>query len=443
MNSDEWAAYFIGRIAREILQARKYRAVSIAVANRVSRPGGDLTPWDTRATKPEPAPIWLLAFFQRLSCAMSFNTFGHLFRVTTFGESHGPAIGCVVDGCPPRIPLTEADIQPYLDRRRPGQSRYTTQRQEPDAVKILSGVFPDPESGAQVTTGTPIALVIDNVDQRSKDYSAIKDKYRPGHADYTYDIKYGLRDYRGGGRQSARETAMRVAAGAVARKVVPGLNVRAALVQMGPHRIDRANWDWAEVERNPFFCPDAKTAAMLGDYLDGLRKSGSSIGAVIEVVADGVPPGLGAPIYGKLDGDLAAALMSINAVKGVEIGAGFGAAKLTGEENGDEMRMGNDGKPRFLSNHAGGILGGISTGQPVVARFAVKPTSSILTPRQTVDRYGHETDISTTGRHDPCVGIRAVPIGEAMVACVIADHYLRQRGQVGDTPAWPFAAPQD
>jgi chorismate synthase len=373
---------------------------------------------------------------------MSFNTFGHLFRVTTFGESHGPAIGCVVDGCPPRIPLTEADIQPYLDRRRPGQSRYTTQRQEPDAVKILSGVFSDPDSGTQVTTGTPIALLIDNVDQRSKDYSAIKDKYRPGHADYTYDIKYGLRDYRGGGRQSARETAMRVAAGAVARKVVPGLNVRAALVQMGPHRIDRANWDWAEVERNPFFCPDAKTAAMLGDYLDGLRKSGSSIGAVIEVVADGVPPGLGAPIYGKLDGDLAAALMSINAVKGVEIGAGFGAAELTGEENGDEMRMGNDGKPRFLSNHAGGILGGISTGQPVVARFAVKPTSSILTPRQTVDRYGHEADISTTGRHDPCVGIRAVPIGEAMVACVIADHYLRQRGQVGDTPAWPFAAPQ-
>jgi chorismate synthase len=401
----------------------------------------DLTPWDTRATKPEPAPFWLRAFIQRHPCAMSFNTFGHLFRVTTFGESHGPAIGCVVDGCPPRIPLTEADIQPYLDRRRPGQSRYTTQRQEPDAVKILSGVFPDPESGAQVTTGTPIALLIDNVDQRSKDYSAIKDKYRPGHADYTYDIKYGLRDFRGGGRQSARETAMRVAAGAVARKVVPGLNVRAALVQMGPHRVDRANWDWAEVERNPFFCPDAKTAAMLGDYLDGLRKSGSSIGAVIEVVADGVPPGLGAPVYGKLDGDLAAALMSINAVKGVEIGAGFGAAELTGEENGDEMRLGNDGKPRFLSNQAGGILGGISTGQPVVARFAVKPTSSILTPRQTVDRYGHDTEISTTGRHDPCVGIRAVPIGEAMVACVIADHYLRQRGQVGDTPAWPFAAP--
>jgi len=369
---------------------------------------------------------------------MSFNTFGHLFRVTTFGESHGPAIGCVVDGCPPGLALTEADIQPYLDRRRPGQSRYTTQRQEPDTVKILSGVFVDPASGIQVTTGTPIALVIDNVDQRSKDYSDIKDKYRPGHADYTYDIKYGLRDYRGGGRQSARETAMRVAAGAVARKVVPGLNVRAALVQMGPHRIDRVRWDWAEVDNNPFFCPDAKTAAVLGDYLDGLRKRGSSIGAVIEVVAEGVPAGLGAPIYGKLDGDLAAALMSINAVKGVEIGAGFGSAELSGEENGDEMRMGNDGAPLFLSNNAGGILGGISTGQPVVARFAVKPTSSILAPRRTVDRYGHETEISTPGRHDPCVGIRAVPIGEAMVACAIADHYLRQRGQVGAGPAWPF-----
>ena len=372
---------------------------------------------------------------------MSFNTFGHLFRVTTFGESHGPAIGCVIDGCPPRIPLTETDIQPYLDRRRPGQSRYTTQRQEPDTVKILSGVFTDAQSGAQVTTGTPIALLIDNVDQRSKDYSDIKDKYRPGHADFTYDIKYGLRDYRGGGRQSARETAMRVAAGAVARKVVPDLKVRAALVQMGPHRVDRARWDWAEVDNNPFFCPDAKLAATLGDYLDGLRKKGSSIGAVIEVIAEGVPPGLGAPIYNKLDGDLAGALMSINAVKGVEIGAGFGAAELTGEENGDEMRMGNDGKLLFLSNHAGGILGGISTGQPVVARFAVKPTSSILTPRRTVDRYGRETDISTTGRHDPCVGIRAVPIGEAMVACVIADHYLRQRGQVGVTPSWPFAPP--
>jgi chorismate synthase len=372
---------------------------------------------------------------------MSFNTFGHLFRVTTFGESHGPAIGCVVDGCPPRIPLTEADIQPYLDKRRPGQSRFTTQRQEPDQVRILSGVFADELTGAQVTTGTPIGLMIDNVDQRSKDYSDLKDKYRPGHADFTYDIKYGLRDYRGGGRQSARETAMRVAAGAIARKIVPAMRVRAALVQMGEHVIDRANWDWDEVDRNPFFCPDAKRAAFYADYLDGVRKAGSSVGAIIEVVADGVPAGLGAPVYGKLDGDLAAALMGINAVKGVEIGAGFGAAALSGEENGDEIRIGHDGQPVFLSNNAGGILGGISTGQPVVARFAVKPTSSILTPRRTVDRFGTETEISTKGRHDPCVGIRAVPIGEAMVACVIADHYLRQRGQVGESPPWPFTPP--
>jgi chorismate synthase len=372
---------------------------------------------------------------------MSFNTFGHLFRVTTFGESHGPAIGCVVDGCPPRIALTEADIQPYLDKRRPWQSRFTTQRQEPDQVRILSGVFADDLTGAQVTTGTPIGLLIDNVDQRSKDYSDLKDKYRPGHADYTYDVKYGLRDYRGGGRQSARETAMRVAAGAIARKIVPAMNVRAALVQMGEHRVDRANWDWDEVARNPFFCPDAKRAAFYADYLDGVRKAGSSVGAVIEVVAEGVPAGLGAPIYGKLDGDLAAALMGINAVKGVEIGAGFAAAALSGEENGDEIRIGQDGKPVFLSNNAGGILGGISTGQPIVARFAVKPTSSILTPRLTVDRFGSETEISTKGRHDPCVGIRAVPIGEAMVACVIADHYLRQRGQVGEPPPWPFTPP--
>ncbi len=372
---------------------------------------------------------------------MSFNTFGHSFRVTTFGESHGPAIGCVVDGCPPRIALGEADIQPYLDRRRPGQSRFTTQRQEPDRVKILSGVFADEATGTQVTTGTPIALLIDNVDQRAKDYADIKDKYRPGHADYTYDVKYGLRDYRGGGRQSARETAMRVAAGAIARKVVPGLHVRGALVQMGPHSIDRARWAWDEVARNPFFCPDAEKTAFFVEYLDGVRKRGSSVGAVIEIVAEGVPPGLGAPIYGKLDGDLAAALMSINAVKGVEIGAGFAAAALSGEENADEMRMGNDGKPIFLSNNAGGILGGISTGQAVIVRFAVKPTSSILTPRRTVDRYGNETDIATTGRHDPCVGIRAVPVGEAMVACVIADHYLRQRGQVGEAPDWPFSPP--
>jgi chorismate synthase len=363
-----------------------------------------------------------------------------MFRVTTFGESHGPAIGCVVDGCPPRIALTEADIQPYLDRRRPGQSRFTTQRQEPDQVKILSGVFVDETSGEQVTTGTPIALLIDNVDQRSKDYSDIMDKYRPGHADYTYDIKYGLRDYRGGGRQSARETAMRVAAGAIARKIVPGLLVRGALIQMGTHRVDRARWDWAEIERNPFFCPDAERAKFFEGYLDGVRKAGSSVGAVIEVVAEGVPPGLGAPVYGKLDGDLAAALMSINAVKGVEIGAGFGAAELSGEANADEMRMSNAG-PVFLSNNAGGILGGISTGQPVVARFAVKPTSSILTPRRTVDRYGRDTEISTKGRHDPCVGIRAVPIGEAMLACVIADHYLRHRGQVGQALPWPSAPP--
>ena len=370
---------------------------------------------------------------------MSFNTFGHLFRVTTFGESHGLAIGCVVDGCPPRIPLTEADIQPYLDKRRPGQSRFTTQRREPDQAKILSGVLVDETTGQQVTTGTPIALVIENVDQRTRDYSDIKDKYRPGHADYTYDAKYGIRDYRGGGRQSARETAMRVAAGAIARKIVPGLTVRGALIQMGEHGVERARWNWDEIERNPFFCPDAEKAKFFESYLDDIRKRGSSVGAVIEIVAEGVPVGLGAPIYGKLDGDLAAALMGINAVKGVEIGAGFAAAGLSGEDNADEIRMGNDGRPVFLSNHAGGVLGGISTGQPIVCRFAVKPTSSILTPRRTVDRYGAETDISTKGRHDPCVGIRAVPIGEAMVACVIADHYLRQRGQIGETPAWPFA----
>jgi chorismate synthase len=361
---------------------------------------------------------------------MSFNTFGHLFRVTTFGESHGIAIGCVVDGCPPLLPLTEAEIQHDLDRRRPGQSRFTTQRQEPDAVKILSGVMPHPDTGVQVTTGTPIALLIENTDQRSKDYSDIKDKFRPGHADFTYQAKYGLRDYRGGGRSSARETATRVAAGAIARKILPDITVRGALVQMGPHRIDREKWDWDEIARNPFFCPDRDKAAFFESYLDDIRKRGSSIGAVIEVTAEGVPPGLGAPIYAKLDAELAAALMSINAVKGVEIGAGFAAAELTGEENADEMRTGNHGT-RFLTNHAGGILGGISTGQPVVARFAVKPTSSILSPRRTVDRAGADTDIMTKGRHDPCVGIRAVPVGEAMVACVLADHFLRHRGQVG------------
>jgi chorismate synthase len=361
---------------------------------------------------------------------MSHNTFGHLFRVTTFGESHGVAIGCVVDGCPPQVPLRVEDIQRDLDRRRPGQSRFTTQRQEPDAVKILSGVMANPETGVQVTTGTPIGLLIENTDQRSKDYSDIKDKFRPGHADYTYEAKYGLRDYRGGGRSSARETAMRVAAGAIARKILPGVTIRGALVQMGPHMIDRDNWDWQEVANNPFFCPDKDKAAFFENYLDGIRKSGSSIGAVIEVVAEGVPAGWGAPIYAKLDADLAAAMMSINAVKGVEIGAGFAAAELSGEENADEMRMGNQGV-NFLSNHAGGVLGGISTGQPVVVRFAVKPTSSILSPRRTVDRNGGETEIMTKGRHDPCVGIRAVPVGEAMMACVLADHFLRHRAQIG------------
>ncbi len=374
---------------------------------------------------------------------MSHNSFGHLFRVTTFGESHGAAIGCVVDGAPPRLKLTAADIQRDLDRRRPGQSRFTTQRREPDEVKILSGVMIDDAGGEQVTTGSPIALVIENIDQRSKDYSEIRDLYRPGHADYTYDAKYGLRDYRGGGRASARETAARVAAGAIARKIISGVTVRAALVQMGPHAIDRAKWDWDEVGRNPFFCPDAAKAAFFEDYLDGIRKQGSSIGAVIEVIADGVPVGLGAPVYGKLDSEIAAAMMGINAVKGVEIGAGFAAAALSGEDNADEMRMGNDGRPRFLSNQAGGILGGISTGQPIVVRFAVKPTSSILTPRATVDRYGRETEIATKGRHDPCVGIRAVPVGEAMLACVLADHYLRHRGQVGETPAWPLRRPEE
>jgi chorismate synthase len=361
---------------------------------------------------------------------MSHNTFGHLFRVTTWGESHGPAIGCVIDGCPPLIPLTGEDIQPYLDKRRPGQSRFTTQRQEADRVKILSGVFPD-EAGVQVTTGTPIALVIENEDQRSKDYAEIKDKFRPGHADYTYLTKYGIRDYRGGGRSSARETAMRVAAGAVARKVLPGVKIRGALIQMGAEKIDRAGWDWDEVDRNPFFCPDAGAVAGWTAYLDEVRKNGSSCGAIVEIVAEGVPVGLGAPLYSKLDQDIAAALMSINAVKGVEIGAGFASAAFSGEENADEMRIGPDGKLHFLSNHAGGILGGIATGQPIVARFAVKPTSSILSPRRTVDARGHETDIQTKGRHDPCVGIRAVPVGEAMVALVLADHLLRHRAQMG------------
>ena len=361
---------------------------------------------------------------------MSHNTFGHLFRVTTWGESHGPAIGCVVDGCPPGVPLEAIDIQRYLEKRRPGQSRFTTQRQEPDAVEILSGVFTN-EAGQQVTTGTPISLVIKNVDQRAKDYSDIKDKFRPGHADYTYWKKYKIRDFRGGGRSSARETAMRVAAGAIARKVLDGITIRGALVQIGNRPVDRSLWDWDAVDSNQLFCPDPATAVHWGEYLDEVRKAGSSIGAVIEVVAEGVPAGLGAPIYAKLDQDLASAMMSINAVKGVEIGAGMGAAELTGEENADEIRIGSDGEPRFMTNHAGGILGGISSGQPIVCRFAVKPTSSILVPRKTINQEGHETDVITKGRHDPCVGIRAVPIGEAMMALVLADHLLRHRAQCG------------
>lgn len=361
---------------------------------------------------------------------MSHNSFGHLFRVTTWGESHGPAIGCVVDGCPPLIPLTETDIQGFMNKRKPGQSRFTTQRREPDEVKILSGVMVD-EDGIQKTTGTPISLFVENTDQRSKDYSEIKDRFRPGHADFTYDAKYGIRDYRGGGRSSARETAMRVAAGAVARKVLQGVTVRGALVQVGPHRIDRANWDWAEVDNNAFFSPDAKAAAFWADYLDGIRKAGSSVGAVIEVVAEGVPAGWGAPIYGKLDTDLAAAMMSINAVKGVEVGNGFDAASLTGEDNADEIRLDDVGRPVFLSNNSGGILGGISNGDPLVVRFAVKPTSSILTERKSITSKGEEVNVMTKGRHDPCVGIRAVPVGEAMMACVLADHFLRHRGQIG------------
>jgi len=357
---------------------------------------------------------------------MAGNSFGTLFRFTTFGESHGPAIGCIVDGVPSRLPLDEAFIQTFLDKRKPGQSKYVTQRREPDSVQIKSGLFEG------LTTGTPIMLFIENEDQRSKDYGDIKDKFRPGHADFTYDAKYGIRDYRGGGRSSARETASRVAAGAVARRVLEtapggGISIRATMVQMGPHKVDRSRWDWAQVDQNPFFCPDPVMADQWADYLDGIRKAGSSVGAVIEVVASGVPAGWGEPIYDKLDSDLAQAMMTINAVKGVEIGAGFDAACLTGEENADQMRIGPDGKPHFLSNHAGGILGGISTGQDIVVRFAVKPTSSILTPRQTVDRFGNEADILTKGRHDPCVGIRAVPVGEAMMATVLADHFLRAR----------------
>lgn len=356
---------------------------------------------------------------------MSGNTFGTLFRFTTFGESHGPAIGCVVDGVPPRLPLAEPDIQTWLDRRRPGQSRFTTQRQEPDTVRILSGVYQG------LTTGTPIGLLIENQDQRSHDYGTIADQFRPGHADYTYHHKYGIRDPRGGGRASARETAMRVAAGAVARKVISGMTIRGALIQIGPHKIDRDRWDWNQVEANALFCPDPEAVVSWETYLDQVRKAGSSIGAVVEVVAEGVPVGLGAPVYDKLDADIARALMSINAVKAVEIGAGFAAAVLSGEDNADEMRANPDGSVRFLSNNAGGILGGISTGQPIVARVALKPTSSILTPRRSVDIDGNDVEVVTKGRHDPCVGIRAVPVVEAMVACVLADHLLRHRAQCG------------
>ncbi len=363
---------------------------------------------------------------------MSHNTFGHLFRVTTWGESHGPGLGCVVDGCPPGIELTIAEIQSQLDKRKPGQSRHTTQRHESDAVQVLSGVMPsETKPDVLITTGTPISMLILNEDQRSKDYSEIKDRYRPGHADFTYDAKYGFRDYRGGGRASARETAARVAAGAIARKVVPGLNVRGAMIQMGVHPIDPNRWDWNQIDHNDYFCPDAETAELWAEYLEQIRLDRNSIGAVIHVEATGVPVGLGAPIYGKLDQDIAAALMSINAVKGVEIGAGFDSAELLGTENADQMTVDEHGQLKFLSNNAGGILGGISTGQPIVARFAVKPTSSILTGLNTVTSDLKPVEIITKGRHDPCVGIRAVPIGEAMLAIVIADHYLRHRGQTG------------
>ncbi len=360
---------------------------------------------------------------------MSMNSFGHLFRVTTWGESHGPALGATVDGCPPGVEINEAMIQHWLDKRKPGQNKFTTQRREPDQVKILSGVFEGQ------TTGTPVQLIIENTDQRSKDYGDIMDKFRPGHADITYWQKYGIRDYRGGGRSSARETASRVAAGGLAREAIkqiaPNVQITGYMTQIGPHKIDRANFDWSQIEQNPFWTPDAKAAEDWAAYLDDLRKSGNSVGAVVEVVARGVPAGLGAPVYAKLDTDLAAAMMSINAVKGVEIGEGMAAAELTGEANADEIFMGQDG-PQYSSNHAGGILGGISTGQDLVVRFAVKPTSSILTTRKTITKSGEETEIITKGRHDPCVGIRAVPVGEAMMACVILDHLLLHRGQIGE-----------
>ena len=365
---------------------------------------------------------------------MSHNSFGHLFRVTTWGESHGPAIGCVVDGMPPRISFRQSEVQAYLDKRRPGASKFTSQRKEPDVVRILSGVLPhadrNKDDATLETTGTPIAMMIENVDARPKDYESLGGMYRPGHADYSYEAKYGIRDASGGGRSSARETAMRVAAGALARLVIPSVKIRGALVRVGEHEINRDNWDWKEVEKNPFWSPDAKIVPIWEDYLKDLRKEGSSCGAVVEVRAEGVPAGLGAPVYGKLDAELAAAMMGINAVKGVEVGAGFAAASRRGEDNADEMRM-KKNKPVFGSNHSGGINGGISTGQEIVVRFAVKPTSSILTPLRSVDKEGREGDVSTKGRHDPCVGIRAVPVGEAMMACVLADHYLRHRAQTG------------
>ncbi|NOD63979.1 MULTISPECIES: chorismate synthase [unclassified Ruegeria] len=360
---------------------------------------------------------------------MSMNSFGHLFRITTWGESHGPALGATVDGCPPGVQIDEAMIQHWLDKRKPGQNKFTTQRREPDQVKILSGVFEGQ------TTGTPVQLMIENTDQRSKDYGDIMDKFRPGHADITYWQKYGIRDYRGGGRSSARETASRVAAGGLAREAIkqiaPNVQITGYMTQIGPHKINRANFDWSQIEKNPFWTPDAQAAEDWAAYLDDLRKSGNSVGAVVEVVARGVPAGIGAPVYAKLDTDLAASMMSINAVKGVEIGEGMAAAELTGEANADEIFMGQNG-PQYSSNHAGGILGGISTGQDIVVRFAVKPTSSILTTRKTITKSGEETEIITKGRHDPCVGIRAVPVGEAMMACVILDHLLLHRGQIGE-----------
>ena len=360
---------------------------------------------------------------------MSHNTFGKMLRLTTWGESHGDAIGCVLDGCPPNIELSIDEIQSYLDKRKPGQSKYTTQRKEDDKIEILSGTIKS-NSGNHLTTGTPISLLIKNKDQRSRDYGEINDKFRPGHADFTYIKKYGLRDYRGGGRSSARETAMRVAGGAIARKIIPDIKIRAALVQMGPHQIDRNNWDWDLVNKNPFFSPDPEIVDTWEKYLQKIRKDGDSTGAIIEVIAENVPSGLGEPIYGKLDQEIASGMMSINAVKAVEIGAGFKTASMTGSQNADQIVI-NEGNVEFLSNNAGGILGGISTGQDIIVRFAVKPTSSILKPVKTIDINEKETEISTRGRHDPCVGIRAVPIGEAMLALTLADNFIRNRGQIG------------